>query len=133
MLEQADGTVSFFQAMAPILIASVLTVAFVYSFAKISEKELGARKREVLPICGLSHLSASIASDSFAARLFYNRRYGFERPRLLRTCASISVENKSLVAVRDIGAYSFLDSCRSYGTQPCLICGRSLIAPNAPS
>ena len=31
MLEHATGTVSFFQAMAPILIANVLTVTFVYS------------------------------------------------------------------------------------------------------
>ena len=29
MLEQASGTPSFFQAMAPVLIANVLTVAFV--------------------------------------------------------------------------------------------------------
>ena len=28
MLEHATGTVSFFQAMAPLLIANVLTVAF---------------------------------------------------------------------------------------------------------
>jgi hypothetical protein len=40
MLEHATGTVSFFQAMAPILIANVLTLAFVYSFAKIHQKEL---------------------------------------------------------------------------------------------
>ena len=40
MLEHATGTVSFFQAMAPVLIANVLTVAFVYSFAKIHQKEL---------------------------------------------------------------------------------------------
>jgi hypothetical protein len=40
MLEQATGTVSFFQAMAPILIANVLTVTFVYCFAKIHQKEL---------------------------------------------------------------------------------------------
>jgi hypothetical protein len=29
------GTVSFFQAMAPILIANVLTVTFVYAFVNI--------------------------------------------------------------------------------------------------
>ena len=40
MLEHAAGTVSFFQAMAPVLIANVLTVAFVYAFAKIHQKEL---------------------------------------------------------------------------------------------
>jgi hypothetical protein len=40
MLEQASGTPSFFQAMAPVLIANVLTVAFVYSPVKISQKEL---------------------------------------------------------------------------------------------
>ena len=40
MLEHVSGTGSFFQAMAPVLIANVLTVAFVYSFAKIAQKEL---------------------------------------------------------------------------------------------
>ena len=39
-MEHATGTVSFFQTMAPILIANVLTVAFVYSFVKIHQKEL---------------------------------------------------------------------------------------------
>ena len=40
MLEHASGTASFFQAMAPVLVANVLTVAFVYSFVKIHQKEL---------------------------------------------------------------------------------------------
>jgi heme/copper-type cytochrome/quinol oxidase subunit 2 len=40
MLQHATNTVSFFQAMAPILIANVLTVTFVYCFAKIHQKEL---------------------------------------------------------------------------------------------
>jgi hypothetical protein len=40
MLEHVSGTGSFFQAMAPVLIANVLTVAFVYSFAKTAQKEL---------------------------------------------------------------------------------------------
>jgi hypothetical protein len=40
MLWHANGTASFFQAMAPVLIANVLTFAFVYSFVKISQKEL---------------------------------------------------------------------------------------------
>ena len=40
MLEHATGTVSFFQAMAPVLIANALTVAFVYAFSKIHQKEL---------------------------------------------------------------------------------------------
>ena len=35
-MEHANGTVAFFQAMAPVLIANVLTVAFVYCFAKDS-------------------------------------------------------------------------------------------------
>jgi hypothetical protein len=42
-MEHAPGTVAFFQAMAPVLIANVLTAAFVYSFAKIQQK--GARGR----------------------------------------------------------------------------------------
>jgi hypothetical protein len=45
MLEHATGTVSFFQTMAPILIANVLTVTFVYCFADIHQKEL-AREEE---------------------------------------------------------------------------------------
>ena len=40
MVEHADGTVAFFQAMSPALIANVLTVTFVYCFAKIAQKEL---------------------------------------------------------------------------------------------
>ena len=40
MLEHATGTVFFFQAMAPVLIANVLTVAFVYAFSKIHQTEL---------------------------------------------------------------------------------------------
>ena len=38
-MERVDGTVAFFQAMAPVLIANVLTVTFVYCFAKIHQKE----------------------------------------------------------------------------------------------
>ena len=37
-MERVDGTVAFFQAMAPVLIANVLTVTFVYCFAKIHQK-----------------------------------------------------------------------------------------------
>jgi hypothetical protein len=40
MVENATGTVAFFQAMASVLIANLLTVAFVYSFVKIHQKEL---------------------------------------------------------------------------------------------
>ena len=40
MLEHATGTASFFEAMAPILLANVLTVAFVYALSKIHQKEL---------------------------------------------------------------------------------------------
>jgi hypothetical protein len=38
-MEHVDGTVAVFQAMAPVLIANVLTVTFVYCFAKIHQKE----------------------------------------------------------------------------------------------
>ena len=44
MLEHATSTVSFFQAMAPLLIANVLTVTFVYCFAKIHQKELAGEE-----------------------------------------------------------------------------------------
>ena len=44
MLQHATGTVSFFQAMVPILIANVLTVTFVYCFAKIHQKELAGEE-----------------------------------------------------------------------------------------
>jgi hypothetical protein len=43
--------------MAPVLIANVLTVTFVYCFAKISQKELKVRRRVALPIC--DHSSSS--------------------------------------------------------------------------
>jgi heme/copper-type cytochrome/quinol oxidase subunit 2 len=36
----AHGTVAFFQAIAPVLIANVLAVTFVYCFAKVHQKEL---------------------------------------------------------------------------------------------
>ena len=39
-LDHMSGTESFFQAMAPVLIANVLTVTFVYCFTKISQKDL---------------------------------------------------------------------------------------------
>jgi hypothetical protein len=38
-MEHINGTAAFFQAMAPVLIANVLTVTFVYCFAKIHQKE----------------------------------------------------------------------------------------------
>jgi hypothetical protein len=34
-----SANASFFNAMAPSLVANILTVVFVYSFAKISQKE----------------------------------------------------------------------------------------------
>jgi len=34
-----SGTETFFHAMAPVLIANVLTVTFVYAFVKITQKE----------------------------------------------------------------------------------------------
>lgn len=39
MLESAGGTVGFFKAMTPVLIANVLTVTFVYCFVKIGQLE----------------------------------------------------------------------------------------------
>ena len=39
MVQHISGTVVFFKAMAPVLIANVLTVTFVYCFAKISQLE----------------------------------------------------------------------------------------------
>ena len=44
MLEHPTSTVSFFQAMAPLLTANVLTVTFVYCFAKIHQKELAGEE-----------------------------------------------------------------------------------------
>jgi hypothetical protein len=44
MVEHGTGTASFFQAMAPVLIANVLTVAFVYCFAKIHQGELAGEE-----------------------------------------------------------------------------------------
>lgn len=48
-----DGTVSFFKAMAPILIANILPVTFVYSFAKITEKERSGDEEGHGPYLGL--------------------------------------------------------------------------------
>ena len=39
IVQQVSGTVAFFKEMAPILIANVLTVTFVYCFVKITQKE----------------------------------------------------------------------------------------------
>ena len=39
VVRRISGTVDFFKAMSPILFANLLTVAFVYCFAKISQKE----------------------------------------------------------------------------------------------
>ena len=39
VVQQISGTVAFFKAMTPVLIANVLTVTFVYCFAKISQME----------------------------------------------------------------------------------------------
>ena len=44
-MEHADGTVTFFQAMAPVLIANVLTVTFVYCFAKSTRRNVLERKK----------------------------------------------------------------------------------------
>ena len=38
-MEHLNGTAAFFQALAPVLIGNVLTVTFVYCFAKIHQKE----------------------------------------------------------------------------------------------
>ena len=43
-MQHITGTASFFHAMAPILIANVLTVAFVCSFVKIHQKELAGEE-----------------------------------------------------------------------------------------
>ena len=58
MLEHATGTVSFFQAMAPLLIANVLTVTFVYCFAKIHQKELAGEEEGRLTYLWLSFSSS---------------------------------------------------------------------------
>ena len=38
-VQQITGNAAFFKAMAPLLMANLLTVTFVYCFAKISQKE----------------------------------------------------------------------------------------------
>jgi hypothetical protein len=37
IVQQISGTVAFFKAMTPVLVANVLTVTFVYCFAKITQ------------------------------------------------------------------------------------------------
>ena len=44
MVQETSGTVAFFKAMAPILSANILTVTFVYSFVKITQKELAGEE-----------------------------------------------------------------------------------------
>jgi hypothetical protein len=39
IVQQISGTVAFFKAMTPVLVANVLTVTFVYCFAKITQLE----------------------------------------------------------------------------------------------
>ena len=39
MVQEISGTVAFFKAMAPVLMANLLTVTFVYCFAKINQME----------------------------------------------------------------------------------------------
>ena len=51
-MEHANGTVAFFQAMAPVLIANVLTVAFVYCFAKFIRRSSRGSRKAASPICG---------------------------------------------------------------------------------
>ena len=51
-MEHANGTVAFFQAMAPILIANALTVVLVYCFAKVHQQELKGEEEERLPTFG---------------------------------------------------------------------------------
>ena len=58
MLQHATDTVSFFQAMAPILIANVLTVTFVYCFAKIHQRELAGEQEGRLTYVWLIILSS---------------------------------------------------------------------------
>ncbi len=53
-MQDIVGTVAFFKALPPMLFANVLTVTFVYCFAKISQKELGARRRATSPTFGSS-------------------------------------------------------------------------------
>jgi hypothetical protein len=49
VVQQISGTVAFFKAMSPILIANILTVTFVYCFAKISQKEIRGEEEGQLP------------------------------------------------------------------------------------
>ena len=44
-MERIDGTVAFFQAMAPVLIVNILAVTFVYCFAKITRRNALERKK----------------------------------------------------------------------------------------
>lgn len=51
-MEHANGTVAFFQTMAPILIANALTVVLVYSFAKVHQWDAKERRKDALPTFG---------------------------------------------------------------------------------
>jgi hypothetical protein len=45
VVQQITGSVAFFKTMAPILIANILTVTFVYCFVRISQNRTQARGR----------------------------------------------------------------------------------------
>ena len=53
MVQNISGTVAFFNAMALVLIANVLTVTLVYRFAKISQLEERGEEGGVSPISWL--------------------------------------------------------------------------------
>ena len=54
VLKPMAETALFFHAIAPVLVANVLTVAFVYASVKINQKEWSGveRKSDAAPICG---------------------------------------------------------------------------------
>jgi len=60
MLEHATGTVSFFQASAPVLIANVLTVAFVLK----NSSEGAYRRRRGSPYLPVADHSRLLVSGS---------------------------------------------------------------------
>lgn len=60
VVQQISGTAAFFRAMAPVLFANLLTITFVYCFAKISQKERDGVEEGKLPTSGCSSSSSCL-------------------------------------------------------------------------
>jgi hypothetical protein len=73
VVQQISGTVDFFKAMSPILFANLLTVTFIYCFAKITQLEQKGEEE------GTSHLPLAARSRFMLYGLYVWGLYPFKR------------------------------------------------------